>query len=79
MLFLLFSSNLGNATSLIFGYAAADDLGDHQGSITLGGCWAFLLLGSNGCCIGLSKLVGGIVLSINGVSGWSILDASFNL
>ena len=43
---------------------------------TLGGGCVFLLLGPDGCCIGLSTLVGGLVLLINGGAGWGILATS---
>ena len=67
MLLLFVYSTLGNASSFIFGYAADMNLSDCQGGITIGGGWVFLLLGSDGCCIGLSTLWGGLVLLINGV------------
>ena len=79
MYLLIVSPTLGNAASLIFGYAAAANLVDHQGSITLGGGWVFLLLGSDGCCIVLSYLGGGLVLLRNGGTGWGILAVSFTL
>ena len=71
------SYTLGIATSSKFGNDTAVNLGDNRGGTTLGAGWVFLFLGSNGCCIGLSNLVGGLVLLINGGVGWGILATSF--
>ena len=79
MSLLIVSSTLGNADSFIFGYSAADNLGDRWGGITLSGGRAFMLLGSNGCWICLSTLGGGLVLLINFDAGWGTLAASFTL
>ena len=77
MLLFIFSSTLGNAASFIFGYAAAKNIGDRLGGITLGGVLVFMLLVYDVCCIGVSTLGGGLVLFRNGGAGWVILTASF--
>ena len=79
MLLLIVSYTLINVASFVFLYAADVNLGDLRGGITLGGGWVFLMLGYNGCCIGLSTIRGGLVLFLNVGCGWGILVASFTL
>ena len=68
-------SPFGNASYVIFGVYAIN-LGASLGGIILCGGWVFCFLGSD-CCIGLSTFGGGLVLFLNGGTGWTIMFLKF--